>query len=147
MKLIFATRSSALARWQTAHIIRLLQATWPGLECNEHIMTTTGDRILDRPLPEIGGKGVFTSELETALLSGEVDVAVHSLKDLPVEDTPGIVVAAIPEREAAFDVLVSANGQTLVNLPVAARVGTCSLRRTAQLLARRGYPCAKSYEW
>jgi hydroxymethylbilane synthase len=137
MKLIFATRPSALARWQTAHVIRLLQGAWPALECSEHIITTAGDRILDRPLPEIGGKGVFTSELETALLSGEVDAAVHSLKDLPVEDTPGIVVAAIPERESAFDVLVSAKGQTLANLPEAARVGTCSLRRSSQLLARR----------
>jgi hydroxymethylbilane synthase len=137
MKLIFATRPSALARWQTAHIISLLQTTWPGLECSERIITTSGDRILDRPLPEIGGKGVFTSELETALLSGEVHVAVHSLKDLPVEDTVGIVIAAIPERESAFDVLVSAKGQTLADLPEGARVGTCSLRRSAQLLVRR----------
>jgi len=88
-------------------------------------------------LPEIGGKGLFTSELENALLGGEVDAAVHSLKDLPVEDSPGLVVAAIPERGAAHDVLVSANGSTLANLPEGARVGTCSLRRTAQLLALR----------
>jgi hydroxymethylbilane synthase len=134
MKIIFATRPSALARWQTAHVIHLLQAAHPGLECSEYIITTKGDRVLDRPLPEIGGKGLFTSELENALLSGEVHAAVHSLKDLPVEDTPGIVVAAIPEREAAHDVLVSANGYTLSNLPEGARVGTCSLRRTAQLL-------------
>src|SRR5258706_6240005 len=137
MNLIFATRPSALARWQTAHVINLLQAAWPGLECSERIITTSGDRILDRPLPEIGGKGVFTSELETALLSGEVQVAVHSLKDLPVEDTAGIVIASIPGRQSALDVLVSANGQTLADLPESARVGTCSLRRTAQLLARR----------
>jgi len=137
MNLIFATRPSALARWQTNHVIRLLQAVWPGLECSERIITTPGDRILDRPLLEIGGKGVFTSELEAALLSGEVHVAVHSLKDLPVEDTPGIVVAAIPERASASDVLVSTGGYTLANLPEAARVGTCSRRRTAQLLARR----------
>src|SRR5687768_688297 len=137
MNLIFATRPSALARWQTAHVIRLLQNAWPALECNEHIITTTGDRVLDRPLPEIGGKGLFTSELENALLSGEVDAAVHSLKDLPVEDTPGIVIAAIPARESAFDVLVSADEKTLADLPEAASVGTCSLRRTAQLLARR----------
>ena len=137
MKIIFATRPSALARWQTAHVIRLLQAAHPGLECGEHIITTKGDRVLDRPLPEIGGKGLFTSELENALLSGEVHAAVHSLKDLPVEDTPGIIVAAIPEREAAHDVLVSANGYTVSNLPEGARVGTCSLRRTAQILALR----------
>ncbi len=137
MNLIFATRPSALAHWQTAHIIHLLQNAHPGLECSERIITTAGDRNVDRPLPEIGGKGIFTTELETALLSGEVHAAVHSLKDLPVEDRAGIVVAAIPERESAFDVLVSANGQTLVNLPEAARVGTCSLRRGAQLLAQR----------
>ena len=137
MQLTFATRPSALARWQTARVIQLLQAAHPGLECSEYIITTTGDRVLDRPLPEIGGKGLFTSELEEALLSGKVHAAVHSLKDLPVEDMPGIVVAAIPEREAAFDVLVSADGWTLSNLPEGARVGTCSHRRTTQLLARR----------
>ena len=137
MQLTFATRPSALARWQTARVIQLLQSAHPGLECSEYIITTTGDRVLDRPLPEIGGKGLFTSELEDALLSGKVHAAVHSLKDLPVEDTPGIVVAAIPEREAAFDALVSADGWTLSNLPAGARVGTCSHRRTAQLLARR----------
>lgn len=137
MNLIFATRPSALARWQTAHVIRLLQKVWPALECSEHVITTTGDRVLDRPLPEIGGKGLFTNELENALLSGEVDAAVHSLKDLPVEDTPGIVIAAIPVRESAFDVLISAEEKTLADLPEAASVGTCSLRRTAQLLARR----------
>jgi hydroxymethylbilane synthase len=137
MQLTFATRPSALARWQTAHIIELLQAAHPGLECDEYVMTTTGDRLLDRPLPEMGGKGLFTRELEDALLSGKVHAAVHSLKDLPVEDTPGIVVAAIPEREAAYDVLVSADGYTLTNLTEGARVGTSSLRRTAQLLARR----------
>jgi len=137
MNLIFATRPSALARWQTAHVIRLLQAAHPGLEFSEHIITTKGDRVLDRPLPEIGGKGLFTEELENALRQGEIDLAVHSLKDLPVEDSPGLVVAAIPEREAAHDVLVAANGYTLADLPEGARVGTCSVRRTAQLLALR----------
>ena len=137
MQLTFATRPSALARWQTARVIQLLQAAHPELECSEYIITTTGDRVLDRPLPEIGGKGLFTSELEDALLSGKVHGAVHSLKDLPVENTPGIVVGAIPEREAAFDVLVSTHGWTISNLPEGARVGTCSHRRTAQLLARR----------
>jgi len=137
MKIIFASRPSALARWQTAHVIRLLQVAHPGIECEERVFTTKGDRVLDRPLPEIGGKGLFTSELENALLSGEVDAAVHSLKDLPVEETPGLVVAAIPKREAAQDVLVSANRYTLSNLPEGARVGTCSLRRAAQVLALR----------
>jgi len=137
MNLTFATRPSALARWQTAHVIQLLQDASPDLECTEQVITTAGDRIIDRPLPEIGGKGVFTSELENALLSGEVDVAVHSLKDLPVEDSPGIVIAAIPERGSAFDVLVSIEERTLADLPEGARVGTCSVRRTAQLLSLR----------
>ncbi len=137
MALIFATRPSPLARAQTAHIIRLLQAAWPNLECEERIITTRGDRVVDVPLPEIGGKGVFTSELEAALLSGHVDVAVHSLKDLPVEDSSGITIAAIPARDSAFDVLVSASGETLAALPEAARVGTSSPRRAAQLLACR----------
>ena len=136
MKLVFATRPSALARWQTGHVIHLLKSTHPNLECEERIITTNGDRVVDRPLPEIGGKGLFTSELEAALLAGEVQVAVHSLKDLPVDDSPGIIIAAIPLREAAFDVLVSNYG-TLDQLPHAARVGTCSVRRTAQLLAHR----------
>jgi hydroxymethylbilane synthase len=137
MPLIFATRRSALARWQTARVIRLLGEAHAGLAWQEQIITTTGDRVLDRPLPEFGGKGLFTAELEDALLSGKVDTAVHSLKDLPVEETPGLVVAAIPEREAAQDVLVTADGQKLSDLPEGARVGTCSIRRIAQLLARR----------
>jgi hydroxymethylbilane synthase len=137
MQLTFATRPSALARWQTRRVIELLQVAHPGLECNEFIIHTIGDRVLDHPLPEIGGKGLFTSELEEALLSGKVDVAVHSLKDLPVEDTSGLVIAAIPEREAAYDVLVSADGGTLSSLPEGARLGTSSIRRAAQLLLHR----------
>jgi len=137
MQLTFATRPSALARWQTARVIQLLQASHPGLECSEYIITTTGDRVLDRPIPEIGGKGLFTGDLEEALLSRNVQAAVHSLKDLPVEDTSGLALAAVPERESARDVLVSGEAWTLSDLPEGARVGTSSLRRAAQLLARR----------
>jgi hydroxymethylbilane synthase len=137
MQLNFATRPSALARWQTRRVIQLLQAAHPELDCSETDIATTGDREIDRPLPEIEGNGFFTSELEEALLAGKVHAAVHSLKDLPVQETPGTVVAAIPEREPAHDVLVSAVGWTLSSLPDEARVGTSSLRRTAQLLARR----------
>jgi hydroxymethylbilane synthase len=137
MKLTFATRPSALARRKTQRVIQLLQAAHPGLACHEDVITTAGDRVLDRPLPEIGSKGLFTRELEDALQSGKVQAAVHSLKDLPVEETPGIVIAAIPERESAYDVLVSRDARTLSTLPEGARVGTGSLRRTAQLLARR----------
>jgi hydroxymethylbilane synthase len=137
MQLTFATRPSPLARWQTARVIQLLQAAHPGLECSEYVIATTGDRGFDLPRSELGGKGLFTTELEEALLSGKAQAAVHSLKDLPVEAAPGIVVAAIPEREAAYDVLVTADRQTLSSLPEGARVGTSSLRRSAQLLARR----------
>lgn len=137
MQLTFATRPSALARWQTARVIELLRSAHPRLECNEYVIATTGDQLSDEPLPEIGSKGLFTRDLEEALLSGKVHAAVHSLKDLPVEKTPEIVIAAIPERESAHDVLVSAKGQTLTTLPEGSRVGTCSLRRTAQLLAHR----------
>src|ERR1051325_3469039 len=137
MALIFGRRPFPLAREQTAHVIRLLQVVWHDLECQEQVITTKGDRILDQSLREIGGKGIFTSELETALLSGQVDVLVHSLKDLPLKETPGITIAAIPVRDSAFDVLVSRKNQTLSDLPEAARVGTSSLRRRAQLLACR----------
>jgi hydroxymethylbilane synthase len=101
------------------------------------MITTQGDRILDRPLPEIGGKGLFTQELESELYQGEVHAAVHSLKDLPVEDPPGLCLGAIPARGEVRDALVSARGFTLGNLPEGARVGTSSLRRSAQLLRLR----------
>jgi len=137
MKLTFATRPSALARWQTQWVIRTLQAAHPGLVCEEYVITTQGDKILDVPLPEIGGKGLFTQELEAELLSGRVHAAVHSLKDLPVENSPGLTVGAIPVRAEVRDALVSARGYTLSTLPAGAKVGTSSLRRAAQLLAAR----------
>ena len=137
MRLIFATRPSALARWQTQWVIRTLQAAHPGLVCREEVIVTHGDRVLDRPLPEIGGKGLFTQELEAALLGGRVDAAVHSLKDLPTEMPPDLTVGAVPVRAEARDALVSAQGYTLATLPESAVVGTSSLRRTAQLLAVR----------
>lgn len=137
MALIFATRPSALARWQTRWVMAELQRLWPGLDCREEVITTRGDRVLDKPLPEIGGKGLFTQELEVEILSGRVHAAVHSLKDLPVEPTTELPVAAIPVRAEARDVLVSALGCPLDGLPQGARVGTSSLRRAAQLLVRR----------
>ncbi len=135
--LTIGTRGSALARWQTDEVIRQLQSAWPGLDCCTHLMTTSGDRILDTPLPEIGGKGLFTEELEDALRSGEIDLAVHSLKDLPVDNAPGLTIGAICARQDARDVLISRSGWTLDTLPHGARVGTSSLRRSAQLLAAR----------
>ena len=136
-KLIFATRPSALARWQTQHVIQKLQNQWPDLTCEEVVITTKGDRILDKPLPEIGGKGLFTYELEQALLNKSVDAAVHSLKDLPTEDAPGLMVGVIPQRADANDVLICPVGKTLEELPSGAIIGTSSIRRQAQLIAQR----------
>ena len=137
MQLTFATRPSALARWQTQWVMQALQQRYPSLVCSEVIITTKGDRILDKAIPEIGGKGLFTSELEAELLSGRLQVAVHSLKDLPVESVPGLVIGAIPKRAAVHDVLVSVDGHTLETLPAGVLVGTSSLRRAAQVLALR----------
>ncbi len=137
MKLIFATRPSVLARWQTQWVIAALQQAHPGLKCEEKIITTQGDKILDKPLPEIGGKGLFTQELEHELLSGAVHCAVHSLKDLPVENTAGLTIGCIPARAEMRDALISARGYSLAGLPAGAVVGTSSLRRAAQILALR----------
>jgi hydroxymethylbilane synthase len=137
MKLIFATRPSALARWQTRWVMTALQQLQPGLACEEKVITTRGDRILDAPLPEIGGKGVFTQELETELLSGAVHCAVHSLKDLPVAEPDGLTIGCIPARAEVRDALISRDGFNLGTLPHGAVVGTSSLRRAAQLLAVR----------
>ena len=133
------TRTSALALWQTNHIIERLQRAWPGLACHLQPFVTQGDKTqaLDQPLPEIGGKGLFTAELERALLAGEIDLAVHSLKDLPVEDVPGLTIGAITSRADVRDALVARNGWTLATLPPGAVVGTSSTRRAAQLQALR----------
>ena len=131
------SRPSKLARWQTEHVLTLLKSAWPDLSFQLAILVTTGDKIIDRPLPEIGGKGVFTAELENALLSGEIDLAVHSLKDLPVENAAGLGIGAVSQRACAQDVLISAKGETLSELPAGARLGTSSLRREAQVKAAR----------
>src|SRR5690349_2716210 len=101
------TRGSALARWQTDSISQLLRDVWPELVIRVQVLTTQGDRVVDRPLPLMGGKGVFTAELEAALRARTIDFAVHSLKDLPTDNPPELVLGAIPQREAANDVLVS----------------------------------------
>jgi hydroxymethylbilane synthase len=137
MKLIFATRPSPLARWQTQWVIQALQGIYPDLQCEEKIITTKGDKVLDKPLPEIGGKGLFTQELESELLSGAVHCAVHSLKDLPVENAEGLTIGCIPIRAEVRDALISKNGLGLDSLPRDAIVGTSSLRRAAQLKAAR----------
>jgi hydroxymethylbilane synthase len=137
VKLVFATRPSALARWQTQWVITALQAAHPRLVCAEKVITTQGDKVLDRPLPEIGGKGLFTQELESELLSSAVHCAVHSLKDLPVENPAGLTVGCIPARAEVRDALISGKGYSLATLPTGAVVGTSSLRRAAQILAVR----------
>lgn len=137
MKLTFATRPSALARWQTNWVIDALKNIHPNLECEEKIITTQGDKILDKPLPEIGGKGLFTQELESELLSGALHCAVHSLKDLPVENPTGLTIGCIPLRAEARDALISAHGYTLSTLPANASIGTSSLRRASQILSLR----------
>ncbi len=128
--LTIGTRTSRLAMWQTEHIISLLQAAWPGLECRIEPFVTKGDKTLDQPLPQIGGKGLFTWELESALRDGRIHLAVHSLKDLPVENAPGLTLGAIVGRADVRDALI---GRTLDDLPLNAVVGTSSLRRQAQL--------------
>lgn len=134
------TRASALARAQTALVVDLLTAAQPGLECSTKVIETSGDRTqaTGEPLPEIGGKGLFTSELERALEAGEIDVAVHSLKDLPTEDAPGLAIAAVCAREDVRDCVVSRAGARLAELPPGSVLGTSSLRREAQV--RRRWP-------
>jgi len=133
----FGTRASSLARRQTRQVALALEAIHPGLAWTETVIETAGDADRHTPLPEIGGKGLFTEALEAALLSGNIDVAVHSLKDLPIDPVPGLAVAAIGFRADARDVLVSRNGWTLDALPEASVLGTSSLRRIAQLAALR----------
>ncbi len=131
------TRGSALARWQTDHVAALLKAAHPDVHVGVEVITTQGDRVIDKPLAQVGGKGVFTAELEAALRSGAIDFAVHSLKDLPTDSPDGLTIGAIPERANPSDVLVSRDGFTLVTLPQSACVGTSSRRRAAQLLHLR----------
>ncbi len=135
-----ATRGSKLALWQAEHIKACLRANEPGLAVELVILKTTGDKILDRPLSEVGGKGLFVKEIEEALLDGRADVAVHSMKDLPAELAPGLALAAVPEREDPRDALLVRPGlgaRDLDGLPHGARVGTSSLRRVCALKARR----------
>jgi hydroxymethylbilane synthase len=136
-KLRIATRKSALALWQAEHVASLLKQQHPGLQVDLLPLVTEGDRILDKPLATIGGKGLFLKELERALLDGEADLAVHSMKDVPVEMTPGLVVDVVLERANPFDALLGREGQTLSELPAGSRIGSSSLRRQCQLLSLR----------
>lgn len=136
--MILGTRASPLARAQTALVADLLVAAHPGLRCETRVIETRGDRTQasGEPLPEIGGKGLFTAELERALETGEIDLAVHSLKDLPTDDVPGIAIGAVCAREDVRDCVVSRDGLALDELPAGARLGTSSLRRVAQATRR-----------
>ncbi|MBI5709069.1 MAG: hydroxymethylbilane synthase [Candidatus Eisenbacteria bacterium] len=131
------TRASALARWQTAHVVERLRALAPDLAVETVELSSLGDELPEVPIEHMDGVGFFTSTLERALLSGEIDVAVHSFKDLPVEGSPDLIVAAVPPRAPAEDALCGRDRLAFAALPAGARVGTSSARRTAQLRALR----------
>lgn len=136
-KLIIATRGSRLALWQANWVRERLLEARPGLETELLILKTRGDIIQDVPLAKVGGKGLFVKEIEEALLGGQADLAVHSMKDMPMRLPDGLVLGVIPERGATADLLLSDRYRSLDDLPPGARVGTSSLRRQAQLLALR----------
>ncbi len=132
-----ATRKSPLAMWQAEHVAAALKAAHPGIRVELLGMSTQGDKILDTPLAKIGGKGLFVKELEQGMLEGSADIAVHSMKDVPVELPQGLHLPVIMEREDPRDAFVSNDYASLDELPRGARVGTSSLRRQCQLMARR----------
>ncbi|MCF8186530.1 MAG: hydroxymethylbilane synthase, partial [Sulfuritalea sp.] len=134
--LVIASRESPLAMWQALHIQSRLQALYPKTNVEILGMTTTGDQILDTPLAKVGGKGLFVKELEMALADGRADLAVHSMKDVPMNLPDGFMMAATGEREDPRDAFVSNNFTSLEGLPVGSIVGTSSLRRQSQLQAR-----------
>jgi hydroxymethylbilane synthase len=135
-KIVIASRESALAMWQAKHIQSRLQGLYPETTVEILGMTTTGDQILDSPLARIGGKGLFVKELEQALADGRADLAVHSMKDVPMNLPDGFMMAAVGEREDARDAFVSNTFASLEDLPNGSIVGTSSLRRQSQLQAR-----------
>ena len=135
-KIVIASRESALAMWQAKHIQSRLQALYPETTVEILGMTTTGDQILDSPLARIGGKGLFVKELEQALADGRADLAVHPMKDVPMNLPDGFMMAAVGEREDARDAFVSNTFASLEDLPNGSIVGTSSLRRQSQLQAR-----------
>lgn len=138
-RIVIATRESRLALWQAEHVRSLLQRLYPSTLVELLGMTTRGDQILDRPLAKVGGKGLFIKELETALLDGSADIAVHSMKDVPMQLESAFTLAAIGPREVPLDALVSNKFANLDEMPPGAVVGTSSLRREAQLHANFPY--------
>ena len=137
MKVRIATRKSPLALAQAAWVTQEIKRHHPDAEVSELHVVTMGDRIQDRPLSEVGGKGLFVTEIEQALSEGRADLAVHSMKDVPAQLAPGLTIACVPVREDARDVLVSQDGSALDDLEAFCKVGTSSLRRQAQLALRR----------
>ena len=135
-KLVIGTRGSKLALWQAEFVKSLLEES-VGAEVEIKIIHTTGDKILDVPLAKVGGKGLFTKELEVELLNGTVDLCVHSMKDVPTELPAGCILAGMPKRVDPRDVIVAHNGEDLTTLPQGAKVGTSSLRRISQVRALR----------
>jgi hydroxymethylbilane synthase len=131
-----ATRQSPLALWQAEHVAALLEQAFPNIKTELVKMVTRGDKILDAPLAKIGGKGLFVKELEQGMLEGNADIAVHSMKDVPIDFPDGLHLAAILEREDPTDAFVSNHFQSLDDLPENARIGTSSLRRQCQIKAR-----------
>lgn len=133
------TRGSPLALIQANAVRAVLESRWAreGLALSVETITTTGDKVTDRPLADIGGKGLFTKEIDRALLAGEIDCAVHSMKDVPDELAPGLVIAAVPARQDPRDLLIARGGNSLTALPNGARLGTSSLRRMALCRAAR----------
>ena len=136
-KVTIATRGSQLALWQAEHIKSRLMAQYEGLEVELLILKTKGDIILDVPLAKVGGKGLFVKEIEEALLAGTADLAVHSMKDVPMVLPEGLTLGAVPEREICTDLFLSEKYATLEDLPQGAKLGTSSLRRQSQALALR----------
>lgn len=135
--LIIATRGSALALWQAESVRDALKAIDPSLDISFNVIKTKGDKILDAPLAKIGGKGLFVKEIEQALLSGSADLAVHSVKDVPMNLPEGLIIGCVPKREAPTDCFLSEKYASIDDLPKGALVGTSSLRRQAQVLALR----------
>lgn len=135
--LVIATRGSKLALWQANHVKSLIEEVSPGTSVSLNVIQTKGDKILDSPLSQVGGKGLFVKEIEEALLDGRADLAVHSMKDVPMELPEELIIGCVPKREEASDCFLSRSYNSLEELPKGALVGTSSLRRKAQILARR----------
>lgn len=136
-RVVIGTRGSALARWQAGEIGRQLRAAHPGLEVREEIIVTAGDRMQTGPVLDLGGKGVWVEEIERALTERRVDLAVHSMKDVPAGLASGLAIVAVPPRADPRDAIVSRTGVGLAALPTGSRVGTSSLRRVCQVRAAR----------